>query len=231
DVTMTGEGDNDYFANSVSTAGDINGDGYSDVVIGSIYYSLLTGKAYVYFGGTLMNNIADVTITSGTPGIDFGSSVSSAGDVNGDGYSDFIIGARRNSTPGRAFIFFGGASPDSIPDVSMTGEATGNYFGNSVSSAGDVNGDGYSDVIVGAFGYSSNTGRAYLYNGSAISAKPIFSHVKDVPNDQGGFVNLKWVRSSYDVNGNDLVTYYLVERSYPPVNGNFAWANIAEITA
>ncbi|MBK6876049.1 MAG: FG-GAP repeat protein [Ignavibacteria bacterium] len=62
----------------------------------------------------------------------------------------------------------------------MTGEQTGDFFGISVSSAGDVNGDGYSDMIAGA----SQTGKAYTYLGSAISAKPILNYVKDVPNDQ-----------------------------------------------
>ncbi|MBK6877799.1 MAG: FG-GAP repeat protein [Ignavibacteria bacterium] len=54
---------------------------------------------------------------------------------------------------------------DNIADVSLGGEATNNRFGNSVSNAGDVNGDGFSDVIVGAWGYSSYKGRAYIYYG------------------------------------------------------------------
>ncbi|MBK8981996.1 MAG: FG-GAP repeat protein [Ignavibacteria bacterium] len=54
---------------------------------------------------------------------------------------------------------------DTAADVTMTGETTNNIFGNSVSSAGDVNGDGYTDVIVGAYGYSINTGRSYIYFG------------------------------------------------------------------
>jgi hypothetical protein len=85
----------------------------------------------------------------------YGRSVKSAGDVNGDGYSDVIVGAYGySSNTGRAYIFFGGAAMNNIADVTMTGEATGNIFGFSVSSAGDVNGDGYSDVIVGADNYS-----------------------------------------------------------------------------
>ena len=54
---------------------------------------------------------------------------------------------------------------NNVPDVILTGEATNNLFGSSVSTAGDVNGDGYADVIVGANGYSSNTGRAYIFFG------------------------------------------------------------------
>ncbi|MBK8981994.1 MAG: FG-GAP repeat protein [Ignavibacteria bacterium] len=127
--------------------------------------STATGSAYIYFGGVSMDTTADVIMTGESF---FGNSVSTAGDVNSDGYSDVIIGANGySSSTGRAYIYFGGASMNNTADVIMTGEATFNYFGNSVSSAGDVNGDGYSDVIVGAGLYSSLTGRAYIYFGGA----------------------------------------------------------------
>ena len=176
------------------------------------------------------NNTADVSMTGEATYDYFGESVSSAGDVNGDGYSDVIVGAEAYSTStGRVYVYFGGASMNNTSDVTMTGEATYNSFGTSVSTAGDVNGDGYLDMIVGADEFSSDTGRTYLYLGSAISAKPILNYVKDVPNDQGGFVDLKWSRSSYDVIGSDIITHYIVERSAPPIGGNFAWVNVAEV--
>ncbi|MBK8981999.1 MAG: FG-GAP repeat protein [Ignavibacteria bacterium] len=169
DVTLTGDAVNNYFGYSVSSAGDVNGDGYSDVIVGAFGFSSNTGRAYIYFGGTSMNNTADAIMTEGSSGNYFGANISSAGDLNGDGYSDVIVGAEGySSNTGRAYIYFGGASVDSIADVIMTGESTGNNFGISVSSAGDVNGDGYSDVIVGARGYSSYTGRAYIYFGGGI---------------------------------------------------------------
>ena len=106
----------------------------------------------------------------------FGYSVSRAGDVNGDGYSDIIVGANGNdaggNNAGRAYIYFGGASMDNTADVILTGEAAGDYFGYSVSTAGDVNGDGYSDVIVGAYlndAGGSDAGRAYIYFGGYIN--------------------------------------------------------------
>ena len=168
DVTMTGETANDYFGYSVSSAGDVNGDGYSDVIVGAYRYSSYTGRAYIYFGGASMDNVADMTMTGETTSSYFAASVSSAGDVNGDGYSDVIISADGYSaSTGRAYIYFGGALMDNTADVTMTGEAAGISFGYSVSSAGDVNGDGYSDVIVGAINYSSSTGRAYIFFGGA----------------------------------------------------------------
>ncbi|MBK8981988.1 MAG: FG-GAP repeat protein [Ignavibacteria bacterium] len=80
-----------------------------------------------------------------------------------------IVGAYGfSSSTGKTYVFFGGAGMNNVADVTMTGEATGDFFGASVSSAGDVNGDGYSDLIVGAYGYSSSTGRAYVFFGSAV---------------------------------------------------------------
>src|SRR3989338_763528 len=98
----------------------------------------------------------------------FGVTVSSAGDINGDGYSDVIVGANLadggGTNRGRAYIFYGAsslASPDGDPNVVLTDPDNTNsdQFGYSVSEAGDVNGDGYSDVIVGAY-YANGGGSA-----------------------------------------------------------------------
>ncbi len=230
DVLMTGEAVNDKFGSAVSDAGDVNGDGYADVIVAAYGYSSNTGKVYIFFGGSLFNTVADIVMTGESVGNLYGISVSAGGDVNRDGYSDVIVGAKdHNSSIGKSHIYYGGSDMDNVSDIVMTGESAGNLFGVSVSAAGDVNGDGYSDVICGASGYSSSTGRAYMYLGSAVSVKPILMHVKDVPNDQGGFVDLKWARSSFDVNGIDIITHYLVERSSPPVSGNYAWVNVAQI--
>jgi hypothetical protein len=90
----------------------------------------------------------------------FGISVASAGDVNGDGYSDVVVGATNydngQTGEGRAYVYHG--SPTGLStSSSWTAESnqTSAYFGISVASAGDVNGDGYSDIIVGAYGYDN----------------------------------------------------------------------------
>ncbi|MCY7361177.1 MAG: integrin alpha, partial [Ignavibacteria bacterium] len=232
DVILTGEVANNLFGFSVSGAGDVNGDGYSDVITGACGFNSNTGRAYIYYGGNAMNNIADVVLNGESIGNYFGFSVSSTGDVNSDGYSDLIVGADRyNSNTGKAYIFFGGASMNNTPDISMNGEFANDNFGISVSAAGDLNGDGLSDIVVGAYGNSSFKGRSYIYLSSSPGIKPGLISVKDVPFDQGGKVNLKWSRSGYDVNGVNRITSYSVSRSYPPVGGNFAWSTVAEVTA
>ncbi|UCE19787.1 MAG: FG-GAP repeat protein, partial [Gemmatimonadota bacterium] len=168
DVTLDGEGTGNSFGFSVSGAGDVNNDGYDDVIVGADRYNSWTGRAYVYFGAASMDNIADVTCTGEGTDNYFGFSVSGAGDVNNDGYDDVIVGAfGYNSTTGRAYVYLGAASMDNTADVTLDGEGTVNHFGISVSGAGDVNNDGYDDVIVGAGGHNSATGRTYVYLGAA----------------------------------------------------------------
>lgn len=232
DVIFTGEGVDDQFGFSVSDAGDVNGDGYSDIIIGARGYQSTTGRAYVFFGNSLMDNNPDVIITGDIVNSALGFSVSTAGDINSDGYSDILVGSDIYFLhKGSAYIFFGGAAMNNVPDIATSGENTNDFFGGSVSCAGDINGDGIQDVIAGASGFNSNTGKAYIFKGSQISVKPILKYVKDVPNDQGGKVNISWVRSGYDVNGNNIITNYIVERSYPPSGGNYSWEEIANITA
>ncbi len=160
-------GSND-FGYSVSTAGDVNGDGYSDIIVGAPGYHNRTGEVYIYLGGSSADNTADITITGENENDEFGYSVSSAGDVNGDGFSDVIIGAPRtysNLTPGKAYIYFGGSSMDNTADLYFVGASSGEHLGSAVSTAGDVNHDGYDDVIIGAPDYDSYKGRAYIYFG------------------------------------------------------------------
>ncbi len=179
---------NTNFGQSVSSAGDVNGDGYSDVIIGAPFFNdganTDEGRAFVYHGsaGGLSASANSTPDDANDGGAYFGYSVACAGDVNGDGYSDVIIGgpqlnAAGSLEEGGAWVYHGSATgiPTTAarflsgfnPDAYQDGE----WFGNSVACAGDVNGDGFSDVIVGGFRYTNNgiisTGLALVYHGSA----------------------------------------------------------------
>jgi FG-GAP repeat/FG-GAP-like repeat len=151
----------------VANAGDINADGYSDIVVGSSRY-LGKGAAFIYHGSNMgLSTTASRIVTGDQVNANFGSSVSKAGDINGDGYDDLVVGASDYENPfrdqGRVYFFQGspwGLNPNAIRI--LDGDQRSAFFGRSVSTAGDVNGDGYADVIVGASGLAT----AYTYMGS-----------------------------------------------------------------
>jgi hypothetical protein len=168
-LTLTGESDNNSFGWSVGTAGDVNKDGYAEVFVTAKGYLANTGRVYIYHGSASgLSATPALTLTGQTANEFFGLSASTAGDINKDGYSDIIVGASGYmSQTGRAYVYLGGASGlGASPVITLTGQATTYAFGNSVGTAGDINDDGYSDVVIGAEGYLSSTGQAYLYFGT-----------------------------------------------------------------
>jgi hypothetical protein len=186
-----GEHSNDNFGWSVSTAGDVNGDGYSDILVGAYYYDngqVNEGAAYIWHGGQgddddlgQPDRIPNWRAESNQYGTDFGRSVSTAGDVNGDGYSDVIVGASHYENglldEGAAFVWYGsadgiGPTNDDITsaDWMVEGEQTSAVLGYSVSTAGDVNGDGFSDIIASAPWFDAgqvDEGAVFVWFGSA----------------------------------------------------------------
>ena len=168
-----------YFGASVGTAGDVNGDGYDDLIVGAPYYDVgrtNEGRIFVYYGSVSgPSTTAGWTVESNQSFAYLGISVSTAGDVNGDGYDDVIAGAHYYSNgqtkEGRAFVYHGSASGlSTTPNWFAEGNQALAYFGYAAGSAGDVNGDGYDDVIVGAYGYDNeqtDEGRVYVFYGSA----------------------------------------------------------------
>ncbi|MBN1901419.1 FG-GAP repeat protein [Candidatus Sumerlaeota bacterium] len=184
--TMTNPPKNAYFGYSVATAGDVNGDGYSDVIVGAPYEAKIgtgedqiasEGYAYVYYGGPgrLNDNEPDWGVQSNQAGSNLGVSVATAGDVNGDGYADVIVGApyydNGEQDEGVVLVWYGyytGLPPSA--GWFAEGNQIGAYFGHSAACAGDVNGDGYDDIIVGAphasTGFSLE-GRAFVWYGSS----------------------------------------------------------------
>ena len=167
---------NARFGGSVSGAGDVNGDGFGDVLVGADGWdgeASDEGRAYLYLGTStgLSTTAAWVSDPTDQTGAGFGNSVSGAGDVNGDGFADVIVGAGRwglsPGLEGRAYLYLGSATGLSTTPA-WTADPTNQanaFFGGSVSGAGDVNGDGFGDVVVGAEawdGVAMDEGRAYV---------------------------------------------------------------------
>jgi hypothetical protein len=196
---------------SVGTAGDVNGDGFADIIVGSYGYTNGEGgegRAIVFLGsGAGLSISPSWSVEANQASASMGYSVGTAGDVNGDGYADVIVGApsfdNGESNEGRAFVFFGSAGGlSSTPAWTAEADLVGADFGSSVHTAGDVNGDGYSDVLVGADQYTNGEnqeGRALVYLGSA--AGPAASPAWSAEGEQAGAFEGWSVASAGDVNG------------------------------
>ncbi|MBK9647452.1 MAG: FG-GAP repeat protein [Deltaproteobacteria bacterium] len=166
---LEGLSSNSQFGASLAVLGDVNGDGYNDAAIGASY-SNVSGNVYIHLGGSGgLSTSADNVLSAPDSASIFGAEVASAGDVNGDGYYDLIVGAPYyNSYTGRAYVYLGSsAGMSSSPATTLTGASTSNYFGRALAGVGDVNGDGYDDVAVSAYGYSSSLGQVTIYHGAA----------------------------------------------------------------
>jgi hypothetical protein len=253
---MDGEAEEDRSGFRVSSAGDVNGDGLDDVIVGArmadpngLYES---GRAYVVFGkaDTEAIQLADVAQGNGGFAMDgevggalSGSSVSSAGDVNGDGLDDLIVGAHYADANGlercgRAYVVFGKTDTDRVllEDVAqgvggfaLDGEGDSEYAGKSVSGAGDVNGDGLADVIVGATGANPkgfDSGRVYVVFGKADTDNV---SLVDVAQGDGGFAidgetedygTGRSVSGAGDVNGDGLVDFVVGAPDAQPTDVN-----------
>jgi hypothetical protein len=245
DFQILGDGSSDNLGGSVTILGDINGDGYDDIMVaGRLGDTGGTdaGNAYVVYGKA--DGFADINeddINGGDGSLGFmligrhsndtsGNSVAALGDINGDGYGDFIIGARfaeddsSNGKEGEAYVIYGqagsfgsqidfqsstdydGTGPNGVLGFEISGIANGDWLGSSVEGVGDVNGDGYDDFLVsaaGANGYnngSTDAGEVYLVYGRSTPFSDFFA--TDIEdNTLDGFV--VWGRDTDDFLGSD----------------------------
>ncbi len=169
---------------SVAGAGDVDGDGYHDVLVGSPSESTMgssAGAAYLVRGPVTSLALSDadaVFQAEGSPAC-VGAAVAGAGDIDGTGYDDVLLGASCESSggsdAGAAYLVLGPITGNvalSDAELKLTGEDTSDYAGTAVAGAGDVDGDGYDDILVGAYGdddgdpSGGNSGAAYLLFGA-----------------------------------------------------------------
>ncbi|MEW5702342.1 MAG: M28 family peptidase [Candidatus Zixiibacteriota bacterium] len=185
---FTGQAPRDWFGSAVADGGDLNGDGYDDVIVGAMAndaYTFNAGRVYVFYGGAgpfpITKNAASADrIFTGSAEADyFGTAVSGIDDINGDLVPDIVIGAPSYTVgmpgPGRVFLYSGA---DGALVRTLTGQVSGDQFGAAASRAGDFNQDGVEDVIVGAKwndAMGTNAGRAYVYSGATGALLRTFS--------------------------------------------------------
>jgi hypothetical protein len=188
------------FGQALSTAGDVNSDGFDDILIGSPSGEV-QGRCYLYYGGNPMDTLVDMIFYGDTAGDGFAVSLCS-GYLNDDSFPDIVIGLHNgwvNGTqPGKVYVYFGGSGLDTIPDITLVGANNTEAFGYSVAS-GDINGDGSDDLVIGAYCYPNSficDGRVYVYYGG-----PLLDTFPDVIiNGHNGEAFGKSVGSGGDVN-------------------------------
>jgi hypothetical protein len=194
--------------------GDVNGDGYSDLVVGASHW---IGKVYVFPGGpsgVVSESYIRMDSPDGQVEADFGSSVASGGDLNLDGFLDVAVGEHAYNglaeNEGRAFVYHGGpGGPPASPSVILEspGHRAHGFFGGDVEMVRDMDADGYGDLVVSSITYDGDAddeGAVYVYRGGPSGVQPVPSLVVENPDSEAGAHFGQEIEAAGDVNGDGL---------------------------
>jgi FG-GAP repeat/RTX calcium-binding nonapeptide repeat (4 copies) len=237
---IDGANSNDFLGSAITT-GDVNGDGYADLILGAQGVNSSAGALYVVYGGP--SGFSNHTVATsafewtGGSGEGMGRAVGYLGDINHDGFGDFAITDDLVSPGGKAYVVFGSATGPTTPvdlttlDGSTTGfsitGASASLMGASISGIGDINDDGIADFAVGAIGVGGSAGTTYVILGttagyadtldlSTLNGTNGFKIVDAAATDQFGF----GISSVGDFNG-DGVADFMVSAPLNDAGGRF----------
>ena len=169
DLFLSGPACDSAVGDEVAGAGDLDGDGFADMSVGSDEADEDSGRVFLLYGGP--GGVADEpdrTLYAPVVGGLFGGALAGGGDINGDGADDLLVGARRAGGAGEAYLYLGGAEgPGGEPDAVLRGDGDEAFFGSGLAIPGDTDGDGLDDVLVGAYRGAENAGAAVLVAGAS----------------------------------------------------------------
>jgi pectate lyase len=221
DLIIIGEvEDETEFGIWCNAEGDVNGDGFTDLLITANHYpamSISKGRAYLYYGGPNMDGTADKRFTGEERGDTFGDNAGFLVDMNNDGFADVILGARYHDNRGRVYVFWGGADMDEKPDIIIdppSDDGTGISFGRGGMHPGDFNGDGIMDLVCSAVRYRGHIGRVYLYYGPLAADSDVDKMFTGEGNDAFGAII-----GVGDIDGDNCDDLLIATRYHPANTG------------